>query len=152
MLDDRRIDERERAELVELAGSLGISPEQRTEAHRSYVASIIAAARRDGIITEAERTSSSRWPMRLNSADVAMPEVTRLPVASSLRQGMRVCFTGEAMVRDGRLAGKCWNDMPHAPACSPVRSVTKKGCDLLVTADPRASPVKRAPLAATASQ
>ena len=136
VLDDRRIDERERAELVELAGSLGISPEQRTEVHRSYVASVIAAARRDGIITEAERHLIKQMADALELADVAMPEVTRLPVASSLRQGMRVCFTGEAMVR-GRSIGR--QVLERHAACAglqPVRSVTKKGCDLLVTADP----------------
>ena len=99
VLDDRRIDERERAELVELADSLAISPEQRTEAHRSYLASIIAAARRDGIITEAERRLIKQAADTLDLADVTIPEVTRVPAASNLRQGMHVCFTGEAIVR-----------------------------------------------------
>ena len=136
VLDDRRIDERERAELVELADSLAISPEQRTEAHRSYLASIIAAARRDGIITEAERRLIKQAADTLDLADVTIPEVTRVPAASNLRQGMHVCFTGEAIVR-GRSIGR--QVLERHAACAglqPVRSVTKKGCDLLVAADP----------------
>ena len=136
VLDDRRIDEQEHAELIELADSLNIAPEQRAQAHRSYVASIIAAARRDGIITEAERRLIKQVADALDLADVTMPEVTRVPTASSLRQGMHVCFTGEAMVK-GQLIGR--QVLERHAACAglqPVRSVTKKGCDLLVTADP----------------
>ena len=135
VLDDRRIDERERAELVELADSLGVSPEERTEAHRSYVASIIAAARRDGIITQAERHLIKQVADALDLADVPLPEVTRVPVASSLRQGMHVCFTGEATVK-GRSIGR--QVLERHAACAglqPVRSVTKKGCDLVIAAD-----------------
>ena len=135
MLDDRQIDERERAELLELADSLEISREQRAEAHRSYMASIIAAAKRDGIVTEAEQRLIRQVADALGLSDVAMPDVTRLPAASSLCQGMHVCFTGEATV-DGQLIAR--HVLERYAACAglqPVRSVTRKGCDLLVAAD-----------------
>ena len=137
VLDDRHIDEREHAELIELADSLKISREQRAEAHRSYMASIIAAAKRDGIITEAEQRLIRQVAdaLELDIADFAMPEVTKLPPASSLREGIHVCFTGEAVVK-GRLITRPVLER-HA-ACAgmqPVRSVTRKRCDLLVAAD-----------------
>ena len=137
VLDDRHIDEREHAELIRLADSLKISRDRRVEAHRSYVASIIAAAKRDGVITEAEQRLIKlvAHALDLEIADVAMPEVTKLPVASSLREGMHVCFTGEAVVKGRPIARR---ELERHAACAgmqPVRSVTKKKCDLLVAAD-----------------
>ena len=136
VLDDCHIDEREHSELVDMADSLKISREQRTEAHRSYMVSIIAAANRDGIITEAEQRLIKQVADALELSDVAMPEVTRLPPASNLRQGMHVCFTGEAII-GGRLITR--HVLERHAACAglqPVRSVTKRACDLLVAADP----------------
>ena len=135
VLDDSRIDEQEHGELIELADSLNIPPEQRAEAHRSYVASIIAAARRDGMITEAERRLIKQVADALDLTDVTMPEVTRVPAASNLRQGMHVCFTGEAIVRGRSIRRQVLERHAACAGLQPVRSVTKKGCDLLVAAD-----------------
>ena len=135
VLDDRHIDKREHAELVELADSLEISHQQRAEAHRSYMASIIAAAKRDGIITEAEQRLIKQVADALELSDVSMPEVTRLPPASNLRQGMHVCFTGEAIVGGQPIARYVLERHAACVGLQPVRSVTRKGCDLLVAAD-----------------
>ena len=134
-LDDRRIDDAEYAELVSLADRLRISPEQRTEAHRAYVASIIAAARRDDIITEAERQLVKHVADALKVPDVVMPEVTDLPAASSLQQGMRVCFTGTTTVSRQPIARSALERLAACAGLQPVRSVTRKGCDVLVAAD-----------------
>lgn len=134
-LDDRRIDGAEYAELVSLADRLRISPEQRTEAHRAYVASIIAAARRDDIVTEAERQLIKHVADALKVPDVVMPEVTDLPAASSLQQGMRVCFTGAMTVSREPIARSALERLAACAGLQPVRSVTRKGCDVLVAAD-----------------
>ena len=134
-LDDRRIDGAEYAELVSLANRLRISPEQRTEAHRAYVASIIAAARRDDIVTEAERQLIKHVADALKVPDVVMPEVTDLPAASSLQQGMRVCFTGTMTVSREPIARSALERLAACAGLQPVRSVTRKGCDVLVAAD-----------------
>lgn len=134
-LVDRRIDDAEHAELVALADRLRISQDQRTEADHAYVSSIIAAVRRDGIITEAERQLIRHVTDGLKLSDVVMPEVTDLPAASSLQQGMRVCFTG-VVTSGGQPIAR--SELERLAACAglqPVRSVTKKGCELLVAAD-----------------
>ena len=67
VLDDRRIDEQEHAELIELADSLNIAPEQRAQAHRSYVRR--SSPRQDAMASSPKRSgaSSNRSPMRLTS-------------------------------------------------------------------------------------
>ena len=67
--------------------------------------------------------------------DVVLPEVTRLPAVSSLRSGMRVCFTGEAVVGGKPVPRSLLEERAALVGMQPVGSVTKKGCDLLVTAD-----------------
>ena len=135
VLDDHHIDEQERTAINELADSLGISSVRRDEAHRSYLASIIAAAERDGVITEAEQRLINQVMDALAITDVVMPDVTKLQATGNLCKGLRVCFTGEAIV-DGESISR--HVMEKRAACTgmqPVASVTKKGCDLLVAAD-----------------
>ena len=135
VLDDHHIDEQERAAINELADSLGISCELREEGHRSYLASIIAAVERDGVITTSEQRIINQVMDALGITDVVMPHVTKLPAKSHLCEGMRVCFTGEAMV-DGEPIFR--HTLEKSAACTgmqPVASVTKTRCDLLVAAD-----------------
>ena len=142
VLDDCHIDEREHSDLDELADSLNISREQRTEAHRSYIVSIIAAAIRDGIITEAEQHLIMQVADALDLSNVAMPEITRLPSASNLRQGMHVCFTGQAIVGERSIPRHVLERHAACAGLQPVRSVTKKACDLLVATDPSSQSTK----------
>ena len=136
VLDDREIDAQERSELAELAESLKISPGQRTEAHRNYLASIIAAARRDNIVTQSEHRLIGQIADALEVTDIALPEVTRPPPASTLRVGMHVCFTGEAVVSGRKMPRHVLEGRAACAGLQPVRSVSRKGCDLLVAADP----------------
>ncbi len=136
VLDDHYIDDEEHAAMKEFAGSLGISDAMREEAHRSYLASIIAAAERDGIVTEAERRLIEQVMRALEITDVTLPAVTELPESASLRVGMHICFTGNVVV-DGTAFSRHFLEERAAQAgMQPVASVTKKGCDLLVAADP----------------
>ena len=135
VLDDHHIDEQERGALDELADSLGISSVRRDNAHRSYLTSIISAAKRDGVVTEFEQRLISQVMDALNVTDVAMPDVTDLPATSNLRSGMHVCFTGEAIVDGESISRHVLEECAACAGMQPVTSVTKKGCDLLVAAD-----------------
>ena len=131
VLDDRYIDEQEHAEINHLADSLGISSALRARAHRAYLASIIAAAERDGIITEVEQQLIKQVADALEIGDVVIPDITAVPSDSILREGMRVCFTGEAE----SIPRNELEERTAFAGMQPVQSVTKKGCDLLVAAD-----------------
>ena len=135
VLDDNHIDDQERAAVAELASTLGISSEQRHQAHRAYLQSIIAAAERDGIITENEQKLITMISDTLGIVDVAIPQVTDLPPVSSLRTGMRVCFTGSAIVEGTPIPRDYLEKTAAQAGMQPVGSVTRKNCDLLVAAD-----------------
>ena len=135
VLDDNYIDDQERAAIGKLASTLGISSEQRHQAHRAYLQSIIAAAERDGIITENEQKLITMISDTLGIVDITIPQVTDLPHVSSLRIGMRVCFTGSAIVEGTQIPRDYLEKTAAQAGMQPVGSVTRKNCDLLVAAD-----------------
>lgn len=135
VLDDLVITSDERREMLELAHSLGLSEAQIRKAHSGYVTSIVAAARRDNVITKSERWLIETVASALEVEDVVIPDVTELPEAGLITAGMSVCFTGQALV-DGLLFDRAELEQVAATVgLQPVSSVTKKGCDLLVAAD-----------------
>ncbi len=134
-LDDGYIDDQERAAIEALASTLGISDQQRNHAHRSYLSSIIVAAKRDGIVTEHEQELIAKISEALGIVDVIIPQMTKLPSTSSLREGMRVCFTGSAIVAGTPVYRPILEETAALAGMQPVGSVTKKSCDLLVAAD-----------------
>ena len=104
---------------------------RRDEAHHSYLASIIAAAKRDGVITESEHRLINQIMDVLDITDVVMPDVTKLQATGNyLCKGMRVCFTGEAIVDGESIARHVLEKRAACTGMHPVASVTKKGCDL----------------------
>ena len=151
VLDDNHIDDQERAAVAELASTLGISSEQRHQAHRAYLQSIIAAAERDGIITENEQKLITMIADTLGIVDVAIPQVTDLPPVSSLRTGMRVCFTAAQLLKERNPQDYLEKTAAQA-GMQPVGSVTRKNCDLLVAADSSSRSGKRARRATTVFQ
>ena len=135
VLDDGHIDEQESAAIAELATSLGISSGQRHQAHRAYLRSIIAAAERDGIVTESEHVLITKIADNLGIRDLPIPDVTDLPAGGSLRADMRVCFTGSAVFQGVQITRGFLETTAAQAGMQPVGSVTKKNCDLLVAAD-----------------
>ena len=132
-----RSDEQERVAIEELASTLGISAEQRDQAHRAYLLSIVAAAERDGIVTDTKRQLIGQIAEILDVIGVTVPQVTRLPAASSLHSEMRIYFTGTAVHAGNPVSRSLLEDTAAALAgMQPFRSVTKQSCDLLVAADP----------------
>ena len=134
ILDDGIIDEEERETIESFVTDTGISAEQRAQAHSSYLSSIIAAAERDGVITEAEQKLIRRIASLLNVSDIPIPEITRLPSACTLQEGMRVCFTGVAVINGEQIPRSFLEERAAFVGLQPVRTVTKKNCDLLVAA------------------
>ena len=135
VLDDSCIDDQERVAIEKLASTLGISSEQRRQAHHSYLSSIIAAAERDDLVTETEQRLIVQIAKALDISGVTVPQVTRLPATSSLRSGMRVCFTGTVVVTGNPVCRSFLEETAASAGMQPVASVTKKNCDLLVAAD-----------------
>ena len=135
VLDDGIIDPSERAELRALSEEWGIPESARQEAHRSYFDCIVAAAKRDGVITAGERRVMEDVARQLGISEAVIPAVTPLPREASMAAGRRVCFTG-AGVAAGKPRDRAELEAIAARAgLKPVRSVTRKGCDLLVAAD-----------------
>ena len=136
VLDDHEIDDEEHEAIRTLAKELGISARQREQAHRSYLAAIVAAAERDGIVTEAEQRMIGQVADALEIGDspAPTPRVTDVASAATLRSGMRVCFTREATADDPFLTRSVLEEWAACAGLQPVGSVTKQGCDLLVTA------------------
>ena len=135
VLDDQHIDDQERSEMNQLAEDLGISDSARRQAHRSYLTSIIAAAERDGVVTDAEEHLIKQIMRALDLAEVELPTVTNLPQATSFQAGMRVCFTGTVVVAGVEFSRARLEEFASQLGMQPVSGVTKKRCDLLVAAD-----------------
>ncbi len=135
VLDDHYIDEDEHAAMAECAESLGITAHQREDVHRAYLKSIIAAAERDGIVTDAEDQIIRQVSEALEITDVEFPEITKIPLGGRLDEGTRICFTGEAVLGSVVIERQRLQEVAAHAGMQPVNGVTKKACDLLVAAD-----------------
>ena len=136
VLDDLVITQTEREHMAAVASDLGIDPRQLDRAHVTYLQSIISAAQRDGVITEAEHSMIGAIATALGVDTVEIPEVTERSESGPLSPGMRVCFTGEAIVNGQKIDRTDLETQATQVGLQPVSSVTKKGCDLVVAADP----------------
>ncbi len=136
VLDDLVITQTERKHMAAVASDLGIDPRQLDRAHVTYLQSIISAAQRDGVITEAEHSMIGVIATALGVDTVEIPEVTERSESGPLSPGMRVCFTGEAIVDGQKIDRTDLETQATQVGLQPVSSVTKKGCDLVVAADP----------------
>lgn len=136
VVDDLIIDQTEDVSLIQAAASLGMGWSQIRSAHEIYMQSLVDAALRDGVVTEDEHKLMTSVAALLG-VHVEIPGVTAQPAPTvALTPGMRVAFTGSA-VADGRPISR--DDLCRqaiAANLSPVPTVTKKGCDLVVAADP----------------
>jgi DNA polymerase-3 subunit epsilon len=135
VLDDHVIDEEEWHAMQDIAASYGLTGDTIDEIDQSYLASIIAAASRDGIITEAEQSLIDRTKQALNVREVETPQVTNLPTVTTLQVGMRVCFTGAVVSGRSEFPRSRLESLAAQAGLQPTKSVTKRGCDLLVAAD-----------------
>lgn len=135
-LDDLVLTRGERSQLQALAVEVGLQPQQVRDAHDAYLRSLVAAAMRDGIITGAEHEMMTSVAQALGLESVPIPPVTQPREAAVLEPGMRICFTGDAVLDGCRWDRAELESVAATLGLQPVRSVTKKNCDLLVAADP----------------
>lgn len=122
-------------------GRLGLTASQVQAMHESYLASIVRAAERDGVVTATERELLSGICRSLGLSESSLPTPTTPGASASrvaeLKPGTRVCFTGTATGPNGvAIEREALEAMAARIGCQPVASVTKKSCDLLVAADP----------------
>lgn len=125
----------EQESLKYLSHKLGLSSEEQQDVHQIFLEQLIKAATRDQFISEYEKNviDNISRVLEISNENEIMASNEKLPTAQS---GLRVCFTGDAKDSDGM---ELTRDFMHEVAISkgfiPVNSVTKKSCDLLVSAD-----------------
>ncbi len=141
-IEDRRLSATEQDELHETAMMLELSAERVRRLHSDYVGTLIAVARRDGVVTDRERED-----LVLVGEALGIGEIDELLVYSLTStagksnddglEGKSVCFTGELTCsHDGQPVTR---EMAHRLAenagMTVAPRVTKK-LDILVVADP----------------
>jgi DNA polymerase III subunit epsilon len=142
-IEDRLLSPDEQEELAATAIMLELSADRVRKLHGDYVATLVALARRDGVVTDRERADLTLVSEALGIAGVdALLDRPIYPAGKSRTEttglaGKSVCFTGaltchhegELVTRD--LAG----ELAEAAGMVVAPRVTKK-LDMLVVADP----------------
>ena len=97
-VSDLHLDANERAELSEIAASLGLTGAQVAQAHRRYVYELIDAAISDGVVTDEEYETLVRVASALgvdqNDAEHRVASYRTAAVETRLAPGMQIVFTG----------------------------------------------------------
>lgn len=136
-LADGILSAEEKSQIESARHDLGLAPTEVAELHRAYLKSIEDAIRRDGRVTHEEAALYARIAKMLGLGVATLEISSGLPRATTIRRGCRICFTGAAVDASGNILDRA--DLERRAAAAgfqPVRSVTKKGCDLLVAGDP----------------
>ena len=134
-LDDLELSQEEQAALAELAAVYELNDARQAELHEAYLASLIGAARRDGIVTASERELIGKVAAALGIGEEHVPPVDT-PVIPSSINGARVCFTGQALYAGVQLDRDKLEAIAAENGLQAVSGVSKKNCDLVVAADP----------------
>jgi DNA polymerase-3 subunit epsilon len=146
VLADGVVSSDEQAVLDEQIAQLSLTPSQVRGMHEAYYQSILRAVERDQYVSEDEHALLVSVAHALAVPNAAIPNVTQLTAPRSegaLAPGLRVCFTGTATDADGNpIERSDLECLAAANGLQPVSSVTKKSCDLLVTADPESAASK----------
>lgn len=136
VLSDMTLTAEERGALKEWATELNLSDAEQQRAHAAFLEWVIEAAKRDSFISDAEHTLIARIAQDLG-VDTAIPPTAALVVAEvNLIPGMTICFTGQARDADGNeISREALHERAVKAGFVPVGSVTKKGCQLVVSED-----------------
>ena len=135
-LSDGRLSADEKRLVQAARSELGLSSQHTASLHGSYLKSIKAAILRDGRVTDDEAKLFSKMSRMLGLGDAKMEVTASVPADASIRPGCRVCFTGAAIDTKGEPIERADLEIiAAARGFQPVKSVTKKGCDLLVAED-----------------
>jgi len=96
---------------------------------------VIGAAQRDGVITEGENRDLIELAACLGINESVVPKITEIAKPTKL-DGMRVCFTGSGSIGGQPMERRDLEALAAVRGLQPVGSVTQKGCDLVIAADP----------------
>lgn len=140
-LSDLDITRAEEAQLTELAIDVGLTRAEVVQIHHRYLDELIEAALRDEVIqpNEMRVLEGVAEALNVDSGYASSRVRDRMEITHSveIRPGMRVCFTGSATATDGSpLARDLLSRIAGDLELEAVDRLTKKGCDLLVAADP----------------
>lgn len=136
VMSDFEITSDEMKYLTDWAETLGIGSEKQTELHNSYFDQIIVAAERDNYISGTEKILLEKAAKTLGLNYKAATTTDQESKEFLLKPGMKVCFTGTAIGKNGEeLPRETLESLASKKSLIPVSSVTKKTCDLLVAAD-----------------
>ena len=133
--EDSKFSDQELIQLNELSIDLGLEKNRVGQLHHDYLLSMHSAAMRDGIISENELALMVEIASSLNVEDFEIPSLIAKSTNREVALGTRVCFTGEARVVSGEYPRHLLETMAAIAGFQPVSAVTKKGCDLVVSAD-----------------
>lgn len=148
VLEDRRVTEAEAESLYELAEAWGIDRSACTSLHGSYLRALVAAARQDEIVTDAERADLEDVAALLAVESEVLEELLAAPFvhdgstfASDSRAeplaGMTVCFTGQLTCTiAGEVIGREEAETFARERGLVIKQSVSKKLDLLVLADP----------------
>jgi len=141
-IEDRRLSPGEQDELAATAMALGLSADRIRKLHGDYVGTLVALARRDGVVTERERADLVlvAEALGINAVHELLDRPMRTQ-AEGLEDrslvGRSVCFTGELTCHhEGDLVTReRAHGLAEAAGLVVMPRVTKK-LDMLVVADP----------------
>ena len=133
--EDSKLSELEVLQLGELASELGLAKDRVERLHNEYLLSIHSAALRDGVISDHELALMSEIASSLNVENFELPDATLNDLNRKVDVGTRICFSGEARMGSNEYPRHLLETMAAIAGFQPVSSVSKKGCDILVSAD-----------------
>lgn len=136
VMSDFEITRDELKYLNDWAETLGLGLSKQRELHNSFFNQIVLAAERDGYISDTEKLLLDKAAKTLEVSYTGAASTDQKSKEISLNPGMKVCFTGTAMGKNGEeLPRETLESYATKKSLIPVSSVTKKTCDLLVAAD-----------------
>jgi DNA polymerase-3 subunit epsilon len=138
---DLHLDALERDELAALAQMYGLTPGHVALAHRRWLDDLLAAAAGDGVVDADEYDALCRAAAVLGVEQAVVDGRTALHRSAESKvtlDGCTVCFTGEPVDASGQpIPRSVMEEHARNIGLTPVGSVTKSGCQLLVASDPQ---------------
>ena len=136
VMSDFEITRDELKYLNDWAETLGLGSSKQEELHSAFFNQILLAAERDKFISDTEKILLEKAAKTLGVNYMEAAETNQKSEEFALKPGMKVCFTGSAIGKDGEeLPREILESYATKKSLIPVSSVTKKTCDLLVAAD-----------------
>ena len=122
--------------LNDWAETLGLGSSKQKELHIAFLDQIVFTAKKDNYLSNTEKILIEKAAKTLGVNYKEDTTTDQKIEEFSLKPGMKVCFTGTAIGKNGEeLSRETLESYATKKSLIPVSSVTKKTCDLLVAAD-----------------